>query len=435
MSINQRTISNTMATLVWIVSLTWLAWQVPRAATLSLLLCFSAAFGAYLWLVRYATDARHLLWIAIMARIAMVPAFPLLSDDVWRFIWDGRLTLAGINPLAYTPEQLLSLGLAPASLDASVLKMLNSPTHFTIYPPVCQWIFAGSCWLAGSSNYLAAVYMKAALCCFEIGSILLLPKLLTALGQSTKNALWYILNPLIIIEICGNAHFEGIMVFGVFASLYLLIASQKYGWSAIAMHLAVSAKLLPLMFAPFWIRRFGIIKTTLFWGIVGGALLLTWWPDLSVAAAHLGNSFGLYFQRFEFNAGIYYLFREIGYGIVGYNLNRTLGPALAMASAGYILWLAWRERDLSLTRLPQLMLWSISAYLWCTAIMHPWYTALPLALAALTPYRFAVVWTAGSVLSYTAYATSPIHENLWLTALEYTAVWSFAYYEYRHNRT
>ena len=422
-----------MATL-WAAAIIWISWQIERSNTTQLLGLFAVAFAAYIWLVRHATDNRSLICLAILVRVAIVPTFPLLSDDIWRFIWDGRLTLAGISPLAYTPEQLLSSGLAPANLDVQLLNLLNSPTHFTIYPPICQWIFSGACWLSGDSNYLAAVYMKATLCSFDIGTIILLPRLLTALGQPTKNIFWYALNPLIIIEICGNAHFEGALIFGVIAALYLLIVAQKYWWSATLMHLAVSAKLLPLLFAPFWIRRYGLLKTIGYWGIVGGLLLLTWWPDLSVAAAHLADSINLYFRRFEFNAGLYYLCREIGFYTLGYNLNRTLGPALGGAAALYICWVAWRDRDPASHRnLPQLMLWAISGYLWCTAIMHPWYTALPLALATLTPYRFAMVWTGTAVLSYTAYTTAPVHENYWLIALEYAAVWGCAIYEFRRQ--
>ena len=82
-------------------------------------------------------NIRWLLGISLLLRIIPMFAIPALSDDFYRFIWDGRLLAAGINPFAGLPGEFLNEpALVAKGISNELYGLLNSPTHYTIYPPV-----------------------------------------------------------------------------------------------------------------------------------------------------------------------------------------------------------------------------------------------------------------------------------------------------------
>ncbi|MEQ8704393.1 MAG: glycosyltransferase 87 family protein [Phaeodactylibacter sp.] len=402
------------------------------------------AFLAYLWLCTGTVSQQALkfyLVLAVGVRALILPAMPQLSDDVYRFIWDGRLLLNGINPFEHLPAYYQALADPPAGLTDGLFQKLNSPEYFTIYPPVAQAVFGISCWLAPNSIYGSTLLMKGFLLLTDIGTVLLLPRLLKALGQPPQLACWYLLNPLIIVETTGNLHFEGAMVFFLVLSFWWL-HRKKWALSAVAMALAVATKLLPLLFLMFFIRRLGWRRSIYYFGMMGLALLLLFAPLLSEAFLKgFGSSLDLYFRRFEFNGSVYYLLRWIGYQWTGYNQIAIIGPLLAAGTfLGVVLlaiWDAWLGRcsKTALTsRLPALCLAAIVLYLAFTPTVHPWYVALPILLCTFTPYRFPVVWSILIVLTYANYSGGAYHEYLGLVALEYLVVAGYALWEWRQQK-
>ena len=395
-------------------------------------------FLLYLLVFRFADqkDIWFFIILGILMRASLLFALPNLSDDIYRFVWDGRLILNGVNPFNYLPSYYIEQGINLPGITAELFAQLNSPNYFTIYPPVCQAIFASSAWLFPESVLHSAIFMKVLLLAFEIGSIILLVKLLEGKeenGNPNRKVLLYALNPLIIIEITGNLHFEGPMIFFLLLSIWLL---RKNRWqaSAVAMALSIASKLLPLMFLPFLIRRLGWKKSLQYFVITGGLLLLFFAPLLNgLFLSSFGSSLNLYFQKFEFNASIYYLLRWIGYQLSGYNLIIAFGPGLAGLVLIGILWKAWKEKNPDMESLPLMMLFAIGLYLAGTTTVHPWYAALPLVLCLFTNYRFPVLWTGLIFLTYINYSYEPYLENLWIVGLEYSLVFGFFFYEYKQR--
>jgi alpha-1,6-mannosyltransferase len=386
---------------------------------------FLLAFAAYWWLLDAYQDAwlPLLLGVGVIMRLALCWGLPQLSDDVYRFIWDGRLINSGINPFDHLPSYYMTLEQLPAGLDADLFSKLNSPDYFTIYPPVAQGIFAFACWLFPKSILAAAIVMKCFLFAFECISILLLPKLLEQMGMAQKHALWYALNPLVAVEVVGNLHFEGVMVCFLLLSLWW-ISHQKWGLSAIAMAFSIASKLLPLLFLVFFIRRLGWKKAIRFFVLTGLVVLLLFAPLLGKAFFEgFGSSLDLYFRRFEFNGSIYYLARWLGYQLTGYNLIAYIGPALALGTFTGVIAIALLEkgRDWKSFFLPALA--AISLYLFFTTTVHPWYAILPLFLCVFTPLRYPVLWTALMVLTYINYSYDPYQENLWMVLVEYSILY------------
>jgi alpha-1,6-mannosyltransferase len=397
---------------------------------------YFVAFTAFVYIFRSVApeDIPFYLAIAIVARLILVFAFPQLSDDIFRFIWDGRLINHGYNPFHYLPQDIIAEGWASPWLDQPLYEQLNSRQYHTVYPPVAQITFALATWIFPTSIFGSALVMKIIVFLFEVGTIMLIPLLLKIFKRPAKNVLIYALNPLVIVEVVGNLHFEGVMVFFLLLSLYWLL-STRYYWSALAMAFSIASKLLPLLFLMFLIKRLGWRLSLMYFTTVGMVLLLLHLPLFdSLFLANFGSSLDLYFQKFEFNASIYYLLRWFGYIFSGYNLIAYIGPILASFTFLGILITAVKEDDYTWVGLPHKMLLAICLYLAFTPTVHPWYTILALALSIFTQFRFPVLWTGLVTMTYINYSYDPYFENLWVVTLEYVLVYSMVIWELKRAK-
>ena len=115
--------------------------------------------------------------------------------------------------------------------------------------------------------------------------------------------------------------------------------------------------------------------------IVFFLIILAFLPFLnSQLIANFGNSLDLYFQKFEFNASIYYLLRWVGFQIKGFNMIQVIGPLTALIVLTTIAIKSLTEKDISTIRIVTNMLLAICLYLFTATIVHPWYACLPLVL-------------------------------------------------------
>jgi alpha-1,6-mannosyltransferase len=369
------------------------------------------------------------LILAVVLRGVLVFATPALSDDVYRFVWDGRLLLQGINPFDHLPAHYIENGIRVPGIDKALFRELNSPGYFTVYPPVAQGTFLVAAWLFPASVWNSAVVMKLFLFACEIGTLWLLVRLLAHFRLPRKNVLLYALNPLVIVEVMGNLHYEGAMVFFLLLAFWLLLKEQ-WAFSAVAMGLSIASKLLPLMFLPFLIRRLGWRRSASYFAVVGVVLLLLFFPLTSgVFFSNFGESLDLYFRKFEFNASVYYLVRWVDFQRLGYNNIARIGPWLATITATGILLFTIFERKLSYRTLPSRWLFAICLYLFLTTTVHPWYVSLPVVLCLFTRFRFPILWSGLIFFTYINYSYSPYWENLWVVALEYGLVFGFMIWE------
>ena len=408
-----------------------ITWFTPREwffQFLGLFICLSAG---YLWMIPKRQNPQLILILGIFFRLIVFFALPNLSDDFYRFIWDGRLLSHGVNPFAQlpseymlNPDQALRLG-----LNTELYQGLNSPNYFTIYPPVLQGVFYLSSVLFPKSVLEAVWLMKLFVFLAEIGSMVLIAKLLRHFNYKSHLLGVYAFNPLVIIELTGNLHFEALMIFFLLWAVWLIVKKQWW-WSVFPFALAVGSKLLPLIVLPLFLKRFGWQNTFLYGLIIILLLALMFIPvfDLNTFI-HLGESIGLYFQKFEFNASIYYLIRWAGYQFTGYNIIYTSGKVLVLLTlVGIFVW-AFREKEPDDKKLPTGIIWVFFIYFALASIVHPWYITILIAFCVFTPYRWPIVWTLVIPLSYYTYRTDAYTENLWLVAVEYLIVGGWILYE------
>ncbi len=411
----------------------FITYGIARHESLPLLSTYTVCFVAYLMVLYHtrqqsASLVRWLLGFAFLCRLLLLPAIPNLSDDVYRFIWDGRLWNQGINPFAYLPSEIMASGLYQqlSGIDTTLFRMLNSPDYFTIYPPVNQLIFSLATWLFPHSVTGSIIMIRLCILLAEGLNLILLYQLLQQVRWPVRYGLLYAFNPLVILELTGNLHFEALMLTFLLSSLYFFNRGQRF-IAALFFALAVCTKLIPLILLPLYFRRLGWRKAFYFYGVVGCTTLLLFLPLLSrELITGMSQSLGLYFQKFEFNASIYYIVREIGFWVKGYNIIGTAGKGLAVFTLLLILWFSVKEKH---RQLPAAFLWVLLIYLLLSTTVHPWYIIPLLAFSIFTPYRFTIVWTGLIFFSYLGYTAEGYQEPFLITLLEYGIVLGTLVYE------
>ncbi|NID11324.1 hypothetical protein [Fibrivirga algicola] len=373
-----------------------------------------------------AAPDKFLAGSAIVFRLLLLLAMPALSDDYARFIWDGRLLLNGVNPFRYLPVELMAGGVAPdAHIDPTLYQLLNSPNYYTVYPPVDQLLFALAAWIAPTNAASSVVALRVPIILADLGTLWLMIRLLTRNGRNPNLAFLYGLNPLIILELTGNVHFEAIMIFFTLLAVYLWQVHRRV-LSAAALAMAIATKLLPLIALPVIIAHIGWPRGIRYAALVLGLVGVLFIPFFDVSLLlNMLESIELYFRKFEFNASLYYLIREAGFWLEGYNILGRIGLWLSLATTVGLLVIAFARVFPVWVRI----LWMLTLYLAMATTVHPWYiTSLVAAsiFVASPAYsiRYMLVWSGLVWLSYSAYRTDPVQEDHMLLLVEYGIVFT-----------
>ena len=182
-----------------------------------------------------------ILGTAVLLRLIALAAPVFLSDDINRYIWDGRVQAAGINPYRYIPTDPELDPLRDPLIFPNINRNNYAPT---IYPPVAQMLF-----LAANRFAETALAVKLMFVTIEVVGIGTLIFILRAAGRPPEHVLLYAWHPLPVWEIAGSGHVDAAVV--TFVSLALAAAvSGRRLWSAVALAAATLVKFFPLVLAP-----------------------------------------------------------------------------------------------------------------------------------------------------------------------------------------
>lgn len=410
---------------IFISAIFFIGWYPEQRDFYQIIFGFTIAFVSYAILVskkdRFAINFQSLFILGVCARLVLIPLFPNLSDDVYRFFWDGLLSHNGINPYSILPSEVLEKMNEGQWL--TIYSDMNSQEYYTIYPPIAQCFFYLAAFVKSIEGF--SIVLKCIFLAFELLSFYFLTRLCDKFTLRRENVFYYFLNPLVIIEGVGNLHFETIMLSLFAGSLYFLSKSNIWAFVSTFV-LAVATKLVPLIFGPILFLKFVKGKSS-FYSICFGSILiaLIFYPVYSgLQISNFANSLDLYFRKFEFNASVYYILREIGYWIKGYNTIQIIGPVLGVISLGSILFLSFAPKVLSLKQLLNVCIAIVSIYLLTATTVHPWYLMTLILLSVFNPYKYIYVWSFLVLLSYATYADPNFKENMFLIFLEYMLVGS-----------
>ncbi len=411
------------------ISLFFFGYYITRDNELSLFLVYAILTGLFFYVfpfwksvVKPKLDFKQVLVIALLFRLVLLFSTPSLSDDYHRFIWDGELISNGNNPYEFKPvNQEFDSPKHEITLKYRTYNKINSKEYYSVYPPVNQVLFGLVEYASGNNSYHFIILLRLLLICFDIGVILLLAKLLKWFSKKKELVVIYALNPLVITELTGNLHFEGVTLFFVLASIWFLIQKRTVQ-SGLLYALAICTKLIPILFLPLFIFRMKWKKLVIFYCVIGFVTLLLFLPFMDVNLLDtFGSSISLYFKTFEFNGSLYNVFREIGFQIYGYNQIENIGKigqVMVLVSAVLILIKSRRNKDLK--SIFKHIVWLLLIYYAFASIVHPWYIIYLLTLSIFTNLRFPLVWSFVVVLSYYAYRdVGVVNESYWLIGFEY----------------
>lgn len=419
--------------IVSLISYFVFSYNLHRSEFYKLIFLYTLLFGSFLGIIiQNKPNLKLLLGLAIFFRLLLLFSTPNLSDDFYRFIWDGRMIWEGMNPYLHLPETNPNLIAEGQELYDGMGSMNGS--HYTCYPPINQFYFLIPALLFAKNLFGSTIIMRLLIIAADIGTYYFGKKILEHFKLPNYKIFFYLLNPFIILELTGNLHFEGVMLFFLAAAFYNLL-KNKWQKSAILFSISISVKLIPILFLPVLIKRLGIKKSIGFYSIVAALNLLFFVPFLSQELIdNFMSSIHLYFQNFEFNASIYYIVREIGFQIKGYNIIQSVGKITPIIVSASVITLALFRNNKTPRILFESLLFSIVIYYSLASIVHPWYIAIPLFLSLFTRYKFPLVWSFFIILSYSAYQNETYQENLFLVGVEYLVVFGYFLFEIYSNK-
>ena len=377
---------------------------------------------------------KQIVSAGIFLRVGTAFIMPSLSDDIFRFIWDGQLIVHSQNPLLTTPDNYLA-NLSNTITDygyySKLHSLINHPQFYTCYPPLMQFVFAVAAFIGGKSILVTSIIIKLIVGLSDVLAIVFLIKVLQKLKRNTKLILLYALNPLVIVEGTGNAHFEVMQIAFLFVSIYFIL-EKKYTIAAVFWGCAIVTKLLPLLLLPLLIRYLGFKKGIIFCIVSLSFAAISFLPFVSVQSINtFSQSLNLYFQNFEFNASIYYLAREVGWWVKGYNYIQFIGPLLMGIFLLIYAIIYFSKKKYSDYTFSLFVLIILSLYYFFATTVHPWYIINLLPFAIIANKKYAFVWMAAAFLSYNAYSNIAFKENYFLLIIEYCIVVVAIFYSFK----
>jgi len=354
----------------------------PRTSPVWFFACLSSASGAYLVAVRLLplagleSRAPLVLCLALAAvwRLPLLMAPPVLSTDVYRYVWDGRLQHRGYDPYTVVPNDP-----AVERLHDQETKALNHPALPTPYPPAAELFFRAATYYGHES----ARALKTALELCDVLIVVLLLRSLAASGRSRSLVLAYAWNPLVALEVAGNGHVDLLGALLLLISAWCL-AERRGTFAVLAWALAIGVKFLPIVLAPIFWRRVRPRDLA-----AGAALLLALYvPFLAHGSLPMG-SLGTYLDYWRFNAPLFAAAEAVAPGRV----VLALAVAIGMGVAG-------RLRKFAPPNAPAAWSWPIATALLVAPAVYPWY------LLWLTPFLTGpatwplAVWTVSVLIAY-----------------------------------
>ena len=400
------------------------AYDLERFEHFTLLTLYSVLFGCYYLILRQVKiKEQHPTYLALTLRLVFIAAIPNFSQDFYRFIWDGRLILSGLNPYLTTPDNLM---ISQPNLFPQMKTLFEgmgalSAEHYSNYPPLHQLPFILAAIISKHSILGSVVILRLLLIGADIGILFFGKKLLRKLQLPTRNIYWFILNPLVIVELTGNLHFEGLMLFFFVMALYY-VHTQKWHLAALTMALSIAVKLVPILSLPLFLNKLGWKKSIRFYLTVGIVFMLLFAPFLKDNFfENYSATIGLWFSKFEFNASFYYLLNWGVETILNFELIHSMG-VIVVSFIGLQIIYQLLQNKTKTTALITTVLWVFTGYYLISTTVHPWYIISLLLLSIFTPFKFAKVWSYTLILSYFAYHQFSVEEKGVILCLEYLPV-------------
>jgi len=381
---------------------------------------------AVLALSRAGLSPRAAAWLvlAVTAALQVIALLqpPQTSDDDLRYIWDGKVQLAGVDPYRYVPNDPALVRLHEPALftnqDCDLptgCAMLNRPTVHTVYPPVAQVSFdlVRVLSLGGRAAHRGQQAFQVAA---AIG-VVLMTWLLLRTGRRRGSPTWWAAlwgwSPIVVSELGNNAHIDWVAILLCFGALTIYAAGRP-AWAGALLGAAVATKLYPVLVAPALLRRHPVkVITAALAVIVAGYV-----PHVAAVGGKVIGYLPGYLQEEGYDSGSRLLL--IG-RIVPHPYDTLLGATL-LAVLGL-----WCLRRVDPGRPEFSAVWLVGAAFLIMTPHYGWYAALLVALVAMTGQWYWIPVALAPTFAY-LYGHSSAHNALiYLVAAVVTALLAAVY--------
>ncbi|MGR3319283.1 MAG: glycosyltransferase 87 family protein [Candidatus Anammoxibacter sp.] len=380
-----------------------------------------------------------ILIFSFIFRLTLLPVTP--SDDIYRYLWEGKLQLNWINPYTFAPESPVL-----EHLRDRFFAGINHKHLPTIYPPLTLVGFA----IASLVSH-TEISMKVFFLLFDLGLIFLLIRFLKREGKDPVNVVIYAWSPLVLISFAARGHCDSLQIFFVVLALYLY-SQQKKLTSVIMVGLAVISKIISIIIVPFFVLR------NKPWFIVPLFLVIFFFyiPYIS-SGAGLFSTFFHFGAQYHFNDSLHFiifcltlgsplisnLITPVIFGIV--LLVLYLKYAGCRSLFGFKLNCSVNRNSDENDSILKYTFFAIGAFLMLTPTVHPWYLTWIVPFLCFHQSRAWLVLTGTVVFYYfmnhALFSTLIEHNNEWvwkevhwLKLLEYLPFYSLLIYDFVMDR-
>ncbi|MCJ7568230.1 MAG: glycosyltransferase 87 family protein [Anaerolineales bacterium] len=339
---------------------------------------------------------------AALFHITMVLSPHPLSNDLYRYLWDGKILANGINPYTYAP-----LNDALTIFRDSNWELIFNRDISTGYPPLIEILFAANhlLKLGGFGIRLLSVISSLGVC-------VVLMRILRHLGDDERKVIVYAWSPLVALEFGNSGHFDAVAILALALAFLLHIKGNKIG-TAIFLALGGLIKFFPALLAPIWGRRWGWRS----WSVFFLVFILPWVPFLSG-----GNPFtglGVFASRGDFNASLSALIQILWGSLLQPSearLAARLTSLLILVLVGLILAVRlWRKVNPKAEWRYAFLLMGWSLLL--SPVVHPWYICWMLAFIVIEWEAAWLVLSASVIFArhvYLGFETTGVwRESMW----------------------
>ncbi|MGD9331175.1 MAG: TIGR04283 family arsenosugar biosynthesis glycosyltransferase [Desulfobacterales bacterium] len=402
----------------WLLAMLILSQAGPAGrAPVIFALSYGIGFGLMILMVRFCPRewsfrqvAFTVFLLGLLGRV-LFWEFPV-SNDVYRYIWEGYLQNQGFSPYQHPPDDPLLASLIHGDM-AAIWQQINHKNLSAGYPPLAMLIFRG---LAAISP--TPMMFKGAMLGFDLLTLTTLMAMIRWRKVAPANLIWYAANPFVLVYVAGEAHVDMIQAFFLTGGLYAM-GQNKTALGFAALGAAAVSKYLAVVALPFVIHR-SRRHAWLAVAVVGLCFL----PFMDDPSA-LFHSLFIFGSQMHYNDGLAEITR--------FFLGQAAPLMLILMLLGFLVLVFLFVHD----SLRSVYL-ALGAVLVCLPTLHPWYLLLVAPLMVIYPSRvwlyLMLAMLATLPVLVHEYHTGVFLEIRWLKLIEYLPFFSLMIWDTLHRR-
>jgi hypothetical protein len=396
-----------------------ISWFLKVALVQSVLYLLAA------WLVFRARPSRSTLLIvivfAVLFRLSIVFAPPYLSDDIYRYVWDGRVQAAGINPYRYVPS---APELAHLRDDSIYPKINRRDYAHTIYPPLAEVLFFLTTRVSEDVRW-----MKLTMVGFEVIAVWAIAQLLASFGLAPQRLLIYAWHPLVVWEFAGSGHVDAIAIAFIALAFLALQRKQKLG-SGLALACATLIKLFPIVLLPVVLKRRRLAIPIVFLTTI----IVAYLPYLSVGPKAVTGFLPGYAKEQGLVSGEQFYLLSLGRKLFGSGLPSMAFLIFAAVVTGVIVcWVMLRKtRSEDYLKLAMVLATTITVLF---APHYSWYFAWLVPFLCFAPSAAVFYLTTAGFLLYLSWLGDSREEMFFMNSLIYLPFFFIGIIEFFRQRS